>query len=55
MKYLIEAFYGSIVDGTPDPIPALEIVRTARIMDAIFAQLESTPRHLGHHMAFKSN
>ena len=55
MKYLIDAFYRCIVDGAPDPIPNLEIVRTARIMDAIFAQLESTPSHLGHHMAFKSN
>ncbi len=44
MKYLIEAFYRSIVDGAPDPIPHQEIVRTARIMDAIFAQLE--PKHL---------
>lgn len=40
MKYLIEAFYKAIVDGAPDPIPGHEIVRTARIMDAIFAQLE---------------
>jgi len=44
MKYLIEAFYRSIVDGAPDPIPHQEIVRTARIMDAIFAQLD--PKHL---------
>ncbi len=44
MKYLIEAFYRSIVDGAPDPIPHQEIVRTARIMDAIFAQLE--PKHV---------
>lgn len=39
MKYLIEAFYRSIADGTPVPIPYREILLTARIMDAIFAQL----------------
>ena len=43
MKYLIEAFYRSIVDGTPPPIPYAEILRTANIMDAIFAQLEPKP------------
>jgi predicted dehydrogenase len=40
MKYLIEAFYRAIVEGAPDPIPSSEILRTARIMDAIFAQLQ---------------
>jgi predicted dehydrogenase len=40
MKYLIEAFYRSIQDNTPVPIPYREIILTARIMDAIFAQLE---------------
>jgi len=39
MKYLIEAFYRSITDGTPVPIPYREILLTARIMDAIFDQL----------------
>jgi len=39
MKYLIESFYGSIVEGSPDPIPYREILLTARIMDSIFAQL----------------
>jgi predicted dehydrogenase len=39
MKYLIESFYRSIVDGTPVPIPYREILLTARIMDAIFAQI----------------
>ena len=42
MKYLIESFYRSINDGTPPPIPYREIVLTARIMDAIFAQLNGT-------------
>lgn len=41
MRYLIEAFYRAIVDGAPDPIPDHEILRTARIMDLIFVQLES--------------
>ncbi|MGH9396516.1 MAG: Gfo/Idh/MocA family protein [Terriglobia bacterium] len=39
MKYLIESFYRSIVDGVPVPIPYREILLTARIMDKIFAQL----------------
>ena len=39
MKYLIEAFYSSIVEGTSVPIPYREILLTARIMDRIFAQL----------------
>jgi len=39
MKYLIESFYRSITEGTPVPIPYREIVLTARIMDAIFEQL----------------
>jgi len=39
MKYLIESFYRSIVEGTPVPIPYREILLTARIMDSIFAQL----------------
>lgn len=40
MKYLIESFYRAIVEGKPEPIPHREILLTARIMDAIFAQLE---------------
>jgi len=40
MKYLIEAFYRSITDGTPPPIPYEEILRTANIMHDIFVQLE---------------
>lgn len=39
MKCLIELFYRSIEEGTPPPIPYREILLTARIMDAIFAQL----------------
>src|SRR6058998_1972998 len=41
MKYLIESFYRSIVQGTPVPIPYREILLTARIMDAIFDQLHA--------------
>jgi predicted dehydrogenase len=40
MKQLIAEFYQAI-EGGPDPIPYHEIVRTARIMDSIFAQIES--------------
>ncbi len=40
MKYLIESFHRSVVEGTPVPIPYREILLTARIMDAIFAQLD---------------
>jgi predicted dehydrogenase len=39
MKYLIEAFYRSIVENTALPIPYREILLTAKIMDAIFVQL----------------
>ena len=43
MKYLIESFYRSIVEGTAIPIPYREILLTATIMDAIFAQLNTPP------------
>ena len=50
MKYLIETFYRSIVDGTSVPIPYREILLTARIMDTIFAQLAAQQREVvpGH-------
>lgn len=41
MKYLIEAFYQSVIDNTPPPIPYREILLTSRIMDNIFDQLLS--------------
>jgi hypothetical protein len=47
MKELIERFYGSVVDGGPPPIPYREILLTARIMDAVFAQLDAG-RHALH-------
>ena len=40
MKYLIESFYHSLLDGAQVPIPYSEILLTARIMDEIFAQLD---------------
>src|SRR4030095_12469102 len=51
-KYLIEAFYRAIVEDAPLPITYREILLTARIMDAIFAQLlgglaSPGPRRLG--------
>lgn len=39
MKYLIESFYRSIIQGTPVPIPYRDILLTARIMDSIFVQI----------------
>ena len=42
MKYLIESFYRSIQEDAPVPIPYPEILRTARIMDAIFEQLSAS-------------
>lgn len=42
MKHLIESFYRSIRQGMPVPIPYREILRTARIMDAIFDQLKAS-------------
>lgn len=39
MNFLIRAFYRSITDGAPLPIPYPEILRTSRIMDDIFTQL----------------
>jgi len=41
MKYLIEGFYRSIRENAPVPIPYREILLTARIMDAIFDQLQA--------------
>jgi len=44
MKYLIEAFYRSIREDAPVPIPYREILLTSRIMDAIFLQVRATSR-----------
>jgi predicted dehydrogenase len=40
MKALVEAFYRSIREDGPVPIPYREILLTARIMDTIFDQLQ---------------
>lgn len=42
MKELIERFYVSIRTDAPPPLPYREILLTARIMDAIFAQIYSS-------------
>jgi predicted dehydrogenase len=47
MKYLIESFYRSIREDAPVPIPYREILLTARIMDAIFEQVNAS-RPRGH-------
>jgi predicted dehydrogenase len=39
MRKLMAMFYRAIREGGPDPIPSEEILRTTRIMDAIFAQI----------------
>jgi hypothetical protein len=39
MKYLIESFYNSIINDTPEPITHREILLTAKIMEDIFNQL----------------
>lgn len=41
LNHLIQAFYRSITDDVPVPIPYREILLTARIMDSIFAQLDA--------------
>jgi predicted dehydrogenase len=42
MKFLIESFYQSIVEGRPLPISYREILLTSRIMDGIFEQISAT-------------
>ena len=41
LKTLIEAFYASICNSTPPPIPYRDILLTAKIMDDIFAQMKT--------------
>jgi predicted dehydrogenase len=47
MKFLIESFYRSVVEGGPVPIPYSEILLTTQIMDTIFQQLD-VPRSPVH-------
>ncbi len=42
LKFLIESFYRSIIEGTPEPIPYREILLTSRIMEAIFRSLSES-------------
>jgi len=44
MKFLIQSFYQSIVEGRPLPIPYREILLTSRIMDSIFRSLDAPRR-----------
>ena len=44
-KNLFKAFYRSITDDTPLPIPYREILLTSRIMDTIFEQIEVKHRN----------
>lgn len=41
MRHLMRLFYQAIRENNSDPIPMAEILRTSRIMDAIFAQMPS--------------
>jgi|SRR5215469_1867993 len=43
-RFLIGAFYRSIIENRPAPIPYHEILRTSRIMDEIFSGLRLTPK-----------
>jgi hypothetical protein len=54
MKHLIESFYRSIVEGTRVPISYREILLTARIMDAIFSQLDAQQREWPAQMALRT-
>lgn len=42
LKFLIESFYRSIIEKTPEPIPYREILLTSRIMEAIFKSLSGS-------------
>jgi hypothetical protein len=39
MRNLISAFYDSVANNSPLPVPYREIILTSRIMDSIFDQL----------------
>jgi len=55
MKYLIESFYRSILDGSPVPIPYREILLTSKIMDAIFSQLDAQRCEIPEHDQMELN
>jgi predicted dehydrogenase len=50
MRYLIDAFYRSVREDGPVPIPYREILLTARIMDAIFEQLANGGPHANRNL-----
>jgi predicted dehydrogenase len=39
MYFLIKSFYNSIINDAPLPIPYIEIIKTSKIMDKIFSQV----------------
>ncbi len=41
LNYLFQAFYRSILDGTPPPIPYRDILRVSAMLDDIFQQLDA--------------
>ena len=41
LNYLINAFYDSIRDDGPVPVPYRDILKVASITDAVFAQLKA--------------
>ena len=49
-KELMAAFYRSIAEGGPVPIPYKEILMTARLMDAIFEHVGKAPACLGERL-----
>jgi predicted dehydrogenase len=57
MGYLIRSFYRSIIEDGPVPVPYREILLTAKIMDAIFDQLEtaSSERSVAFQRSSKSS
>ena len=54
MRKLMELFYRAVREGGPDPIPAAEILRTARIMDAIFHQMPAAARRPSQQLLLES-
>jgi predicted dehydrogenase len=54
MRYLIESFYRSIRENAALPISYREILLTARIMDAIFHQLDAHPAN-GEHTSSRAD
>ncbi len=47
-RRLLEAFYASIRDGGPEPIPLADMERMARLQDTIWQQIAAPGAGLGH-------